>query len=277
MKTNQFLLRSVFVAGLGLAVSSSSLFSNGAPTEKTGSPGDGGTTCNECHNNAPAITDQTLVIEVIGMDSTVIAGQTYEIKVTASGTGHTRIGFESTVESDMDDMKIGTFAVEGTNMQIKNNFYATHIGTGTSTTNGMTSWSYQWTAPANFTGSATIYAAGLFSNNSGDKHGDITLTSSQSITVSENLDLTELSEELNLTIFPNPTSEKVHINFELTENADVKIQIFDLNGRYAKVIANKAMEAGAHTISSNLDLPAGNYLISVQKGGEKLVNKLIIQ
>ncbi len=278
MNTHRFLLRSTFLIGLGLIVSSSALFfGNGAPIGKTGSTGDNGNTCTGCHQNGPAATDQSITIEIVDMDSTVIGGQTYEIKVSANGPGHQKIGFESTVESNADHSKIGTFGTMGSNMQIKNNFYATHIGTGTTTMNGETSWSYQWTAPTSFSGDATIYVASLFSNNDGENTNDVTVTASESFTITENLNLNELAQELDLTIFPNPTSENVQVNFELAENADIKIQIVDMNGRHAQVLANQHMEAGAHSISSDLDLPTGTYLITLQKGNEQLVNKLIIQ
>ncbi len=278
MKTHRLLLRSTFVIAIGLIISSAALFyENGAPSYKTGSPGDFGNNCAGCHQYGPAATNQTVSIEVVGMDSTIMGGQTYEIKVSANGPTHTKIGFESTVEADMDSTKIGSFAVSGTNMQIKDAVYATHIGSGTNAVNGETSWSYQWTAPTGFSGAATIYAAALFSNNDNENSGDITLTTSKSISISDDLNIDELVQELNLKIYPNPTSDHVQVNFELSENANIKIQIVDMNGRYAQVLSDKQLEAGQHTISSDLDLPSGNYLITVQKGNEQLVNKLTIQ
>ncbi len=278
MKTNRFLFRTAFIAGLGLIVSSSTLFfGNGAPSARTGSIGDNGGLCTDCHNNPPTISDQSLTIEVLDMDSTIIAGQNYEIKITANGPSHTKIGFESTIELNSNHSKIGSFAVVGSNMQIKDNFYATHIGSGTSAPDGSISWSYQWTAPTSSLGDATIYTAALFSNNNGGTTGDITVTESLDITISENLDLTELTNELNLSVYPNPAIEEVHVNFNLNEDAAVKIQIIDLAGKYTQVIANEMMTSGEHSISSNLDLPSGTYLVSIQKGTERLIEKLIIQ
>lgn len=279
MTRHRLFTRTAFAVGLGIIFSSSALFfGNGAPVGKTGSPGDMNNTCTDCHGGGLSVTDQTISIDVdLGMDTEIIAGHTYDITVTANGPSHTKIGFESTIEKDTDNAKTGTFETMDANAQIKDSFYVTHVGTGTAATGGEASWTYSWTAPADYIGDATIYVASIFSNNNGENTGDVTMTASEQISITENLSVVELANDMKLSLSPNPTTEFVNLDFVLTESSQIKIQLIDINGKYSQILSEKNMDAGEHHISANLDVPAGNYLISVQKGAEIFVDKLVVQ
>ena len=78
-----------------------------------------------------------------------------------------------------------------------------------------------------------------------------------------------------ITIAPNPFSNNTSISFILPQSQKVAIQIFDMNGRLIKTIANSQMQAGVHQLTWNttnengtavapgmyyLKLNAGNYV-----------------
>jgi hypothetical protein len=77
--------------------------------------------------------------------------------------------------------------------------------------------------------------------------------------------------------FPNPVIENTTFNFNLNENALVKIKIYDLNGRLIKTPYSNSLTTGNNSVSIDLgDLSAGTYVYNIETNGQKSVsNKLI--
>lgn len=64
--------------------------------------------------------------------------------------------------------------------------------------------------------------------------------------------------------FPNPANGNTSINYTLTNNADVMIQITDLSGKVISVINEGAKTAGTYTVDVNTaELSAGTYFYSL--------------
>lgn len=78
--------------------------------------------------------------------------------------------------------------------------------------------------------------------------------------------------------FPNPFSESTTIYFELFEQADVKLTIYDQSGRVIlQQLISDAME-GANYYQVNLSsLASGVYFYELRSGQYKVVNKMIAQ
>ncbi|MCO5267269.1 MAG: S8 family serine peptidase [Brumimicrobium sp.] len=55
----------------------------------------------------------------------------------------------------------------------------------------------------------------------------------------------------NLSCYPNPSSNNVTINFVLSENSDVQLEIFDINGRLVYNRDKSNFTIGAHSININ--------------------------
>ncbi len=262
---------------LGIFGFSTLLESDGAPAGSTGSPGDNNSCANSaCHGNTGTITNQTITISV-SPEGNIIQGMPYEISVKLVGPGHSRMGFQATVEKDSDNSKLGLFGVTSTQAQIVDDVYVTHTSSGTSTNTDTIEWTFQWTPPSTFIGDATIYAAANFTNNNNANTGDIIGLEDLGITVIENIGLAELNESLDLTILPNPSTDQVNLSFFLKEPSDVKIQIIDLNGRSNIVLVDKTLEQGQHSFSEKVDIASGIYLVYLNKGTERYVQKLIIK
>ena len=75
-----------------------------------------------------------------------------------------------------------------------------------------------------------------------------------------------------LSIYPNPISEQFNMQFELTQQALVSIQLFDMQGRLVQSLQqNQSFEIGEHTINLSCpeQLPSGNYVLTLEVAGEK--------
>lgn len=79
-------------------------------------------------------------------------------------------------------------------------------------------------------------------------------------------------------IYPNPTIDLTMIEMELSQDKDVLIQLFDMNGKLTGYIFNGKMFKGNNKVQFNIGhLSPGNYVIKVSSGNENLFSKTIIK
>jgi uncharacterized protein (DUF1501 family) len=75
-----------------------------------------------------------------------------------------------------------------------------------------------------------------------------------------------IQTDLEMSVFPNPMGNVGHIRF-FSENAWVKLSVFDTLGAEIKVLMNRTIPSGEHQVrwESN-DLPSGVYFVRLQIG-----------
>ena len=77
--------------------------------------------------------------------------------------------------------------------------------------------------------------------------------------------------------YPNPFNPQTNIIFQLKEDIDVKITVFDVLGREVASLVDRRMKAGTHTITFNgSQLSSGLYFYSMQAGDFHRVKKMAI-
>jgi hypothetical protein len=77
-----------------------------------------------------------------------------------------------------------------------------------------------------------------------------------------------LGDPVKVTIYPNPTSEMINIQFETATDKEISLFLLDAQGRLVKT---EVIETSVLNKTVNLqDLPAGVYYVRLTKG--KLVN-----
>ena len=166
-KTYTFL--SVPVIALALMLMS---YGTGSPGGKSGSPGDAGATCTQCHSGTANTATGWITTNI--PVSGYVAGNTYTITLTGTHTGVVKFGFEVTAE-DAAGIKTGTFALaDPTQTKFTNNNKAvTHTSSGTAPSGSSKTWTVNWTAPAAGTGQVGFYAAFNAANGNGGTSGDV--------------------------------------------------------------------------------------------------------
>ncbi len=81
----------------------------------------------------------------------------------------------------------------------------------------------------------------------------------------------------DLTIFPNPASNNVNINFSLVESAKVAVQVIDAMGRVVSSVPMQNMNSGNNHLTIATDqLPAGMYSVRLQTQKGMMVKQLSI-
>ena len=94
----------------------------------------------------------------------------------------------------------------------------------------------------------------------------------------ENSEIDDIPVGFELTsIYPNPFNNSAMINFSLPENAEVKLVIYDLQGREVEVLADGSCNSGYHQVTFNAEnLSSGIYFCRLQIGSDSQIKKLIL-
>ena len=151
-------------------------YNSGSPGGKTGSQGDGGNTCTDCHAGS-ANTQSGWITSDIPAEG-YSAGETYTITVTGTHSGVVKMGFELTSETPFGNKKGLWVVTDASRTQLANaNSAVTQTSGGTSVSGNTSSWSADWTAPVAGTGSIKFNTAVNAANGNGMTSGDQIYTS----------------------------------------------------------------------------------------------------
>jgi len=241
--------------------------SSGSPGGKSGSPGDSGATCSQCHSGTPQNASNWITTNIpeIGY----VGGQTYTITATGTHPGANKFGFELTAE-DASGAKVGAFTItNGTETKLTNSAKAvTHKTAGNTPTGGVKAWSFDWTAPEGSTGDVTFYAAFNGANGNGSTSGDQIYTSTHTV----GPDVTGIEDLANeFRFYPNPSTGVV--NFELPGNEKAnEIAVFNNNGQ---TVASFDLRSGFHQVDLS-NLSKGMYFVKLTGATETSMQKLVI-
>jgi PKD repeat protein len=86
------------------------------------------------------------------------------------------------------------------------------------------------------------------------------------------------AEKATVKVYPNPTQSDYTFDLKLENNADVSIELYDLNGKRVAALFNDKLIAGEHTFSSNVSiLPDGIYICHIRVNGSVTHQKLVKQ
>lgn len=87
----------------------------------------------------------------------------------------------------------------------------------------------------------------------------------------------DMTENVQVSIYPNPVRDMAQMNITLTESANVSYQIYDLSGR---MVANNELGfygQGEHTMTFNAEnLASGTYIIRVMAGNKAETAKFLV-
>lgn len=97
-------------------------------------------------------------------------------------------------------------------------------------------------------------------------------------------DLTDnyTDKDFSLSIFPNPTSDHVNLDFSLAKSNFVEIGMFDINGRLIKTIHSGELPKGKHNLildfksPGNKGMVSGIYYVQMLSDRSSVTRKLII-
>ena len=243
----------------------------------TSSPSEG--TCTTCHGGGTGISTVSITSIPAFTGNHYTPGATYTINVNVQNSGYTKFGFGCEIlNSSNTNAGSMTTALTGVKFLTASNGRknATHTITK-SGTGGVTSFSFIWVAPS--IGTTTIYSSGIAVNFDGSTNGDQVGSTSLALTPSAT-DIKEASYTgfTNISIFPNPIVSKFKINYNIATDNDVKVGLFDVQGKLVNELINEKQSSGDHVL--NLTLPEGLskgiYIIKLVCNSNTTAQRLLI-
>ena len=267
---------------INYSVKSNSL---GAPTGRTGSTHDGGNSCADggCHSdyslNDTLIGKQT--VQLLDSGTVVTSykpGKSYVISISQTRSGTNRMGFETSVfRSSAKTSHAGSLTDGGNSAVQVYGSYATHTSPSIAKT-GKGTWSVSWKAPAAGTGSVDICSATNAADGDGTTFGDYIFTSVHTITESTT-GIDEAEKNIrNVSIYPNPANNFIHVNYSLEKAGNIEMEITDINGNLVQRLFYGNKPSGANSFSADLDRMApGLYLLRMTVDDSSLYKKILVQ
>jgi hypothetical protein len=79
-----------------------------------------------------------------------------------------------------------------------------------------------------------------------------------------------------LKLYPNPANEITTLSFNLAKNSDVTVRVYNIAGKEVKNVKVKNVEAGAQTLTLDVDgMPSGTYIVKFSAGFQEETGKFI--
>jgi len=90
-------------------------------------------------------------------------------------------------------------------------------------------------------------------------------------------DVNRASDIVSISSYPNPTSGPVSIKYQLIEQVNVKISVYDVYGKLIKELVNTKQEAGSYSIQFNgSKLSDGIYYCRIEAGSNNDITKIAV-
>ena len=90
-------------------------------------------------------------------------------------------------------------------------------------------------------------------------------------------EMVESINSLNLSIFPNPARDILQVSYNLSDNSEIEINVFNLSGQKETILYSGSQLAGNNIhVLSITNLPTGTHLLQI-KGSKFSITKTLIK
>ena len=254
-----------------------------------------------CHN-AGTTTTVTIELDSAGTPTTHYkGGKTYTVKITGKNTSTTslpKFGFQLGVikgsAAVTTPVNAGSFTAPyptGTsyNAPSSGNYVVglveqTSAQTATTGSGGSgTTYveTFNWTAPVAGTGTISFWGVVNAVNGDGGTSGD--KYNLNHVIINEwplgtGIAGIETASDFNFTLFPNPTTDKIYLRYNLEKSSHVSLTLYDIAGKFVMELQNGTINAGEQQIDANVSsLQKGIYIVTLTVDGVKTTKRIIVQ
>lgn len=253
----------------------SALNSGGAPSGRTGAPGE--TSCTSCHSGTAQ--DGTTVNELIlnGGGTDYTAGQTTSMTLTLTDDA-AKNGFQLVALHDNNEMA-GTFTItDNTNTKFVasgglNRDYVTHTSNGTA----LNSWTFDWETPIEG-GNVTFYVATNKTNSSATNAGDLIYLSQHIFTSPDVSGLEEEATNEQLDVLYSAQKNAIIADFEISNSSNISFNVVGLNGKSVYFRNANNFVPGEYSEMLRLpdDISDGIYVTTIFIDNKPISKKILI-
>ncbi|WP_313808319.1 T9SS type A sorting domain-containing protein [Flavobacterium sp.] len=93
-----------------------------------------------------------------------------------------------------------------------------------------------------------------------------------------NLSASDFNSDAKISVYPNPINDLLNIDFKLTEDSNINIDLFDFSGRKVETLLDKQrITSGNHSINFQLPntMSKGIYFLNIMNNSESKIVKLV--
>ena len=250
------------------------LNSSGAPSAKTGAPGE--SSCTNCHSGSAqdGTGINSLTLDGGGTDYTPGAVNSMTLNLSDNSNKN---GFQLVALDENDEMA-GSFTItDATNTQLTSNTqlsrdYVTHTSAG----NGQSTWSFDWNAPSD-AADVTFYVSTNKTNSSGSTSGDVIYLSTHTFG-NPQASIKEESKEDGIIVGYSPSEHAIIIDFPVSKTSDVSVNVIDLSGKSVYFNNEGVFEQGSFTEKVRLPntMDNGIFVVTLFIGNKPYSKKVMI-
>ena len=108
--------------------------------------------------------------------------------------------------------------------------------------------------------------------------GDIGGWSSNTVTILDNLSLTNMPTEVSLSpAYPNPFNPSTNLSYTVPQDGSVKLSVYDINGRLVESLVDSHQQAGSYNAVWNAsNISSGVYFVRLSASSEILTQKVML-
>jgi hypothetical protein len=100
---------------------------------------------------------------------------------------------------------------------------------------------------------------------------------SESVVSVNDVAVADNTSVLGFTVFPNPASEQISFELNMTSMSDINIEVYSINGQLVKTLRRTNIPAGKQTITFPVsELSEGNYIARISGVGVNKIAKFIV-
>lgn len=241
-------------------------FARTSYTGYSGAPGSRGQCAASCHGGAGG------TIQVTGFPTAYYPGQQYTIIVSrSSGNSINQFNGSIRIGTGSENAGVITASTGTATYNVAGETNGIHLSTA-----NQTSATFLWTAPVMGRGSVKLYLAGMQGTSISGANTNLTLTSSEQTTGMDG-GFQVAHDHYLLNNYPNPFNTHTLIKFTIPESRNVKLDIYDLNGRKIANIFDGYINAGDHSAIWNAAAnPSGIYFCRMSTDGESITKRIIL-
>jgi len=260
------------------------LNSGGASAGNTGAPGENN--CAGCHSGGgnPIQDGGTVNTLDWGGDAAYTPGQTYSITLNFS-EGSAKNGFQLTALKESDDTKAGELVItDDTRTNLLNGQfgasagrqYISHKSAGT----GVSSWTFDWTAPATDVGPVKFYVSTNKTNSNNGTSGDVVYLSQHLFNSTGATSFISEYEKTkaSMNLFYQASTNGIQLDFTTEYQDDLHASVHNISGQV--VYSTKLGKTYPGENNHFMPLPSigtGVYIVHLFIGNNAFSQKVVVE
>lgn len=249
----------------------------GSPAGRTGAPGE--LNCTACHSGtvqSGAGINTVTIADGNGAVTEYIPGTTYTVTIDM-GVSNPKNGFQI-ISLNSSNAQAGTNTIiSGSGTQQLNGSSGKKYITHTSSGNSLSTWSYEWTAPATNVGDITFYLATNQSNSNSNNTGDLIRVSNFTIGSTVSVD-EEASSAVDVSLGFNALAHSLNIQMQSAVTGKASMNIVDMSGKSVQFEELGEVSNGKNGFSVLLNhkIQAGTYIAHISVNNHFVTKKFVI-